>query len=158
MLRIRCLHDWNRGEWRARRRSAALGDIVKSILKFAALAALAFAVSACATASAPQPLAQGDWVLAHWQEDDTWFFPGVVSAREDDQLTIQYDDGDVGTQPASEVRAFDWQVGTALWCRWTNEQWYPARITQMSPNRYDIRVAYDDGDKGEMNTSRCRSQ
>ncbi|MEQ1490040.1 MAG: hypothetical protein ABL932_05770, partial [Terricaulis sp.] len=61
---------------------------MKSVLKFAALSAVAFALSACATTSAPQPLAQGDWVLAHWQEDDTWFFPGVVSAREGDQISI----------------------------------------------------------------------
>lgn len=158
MKRIGCLHDGIAADDVGGVEAPLMGDTVKSVLKFAALSAVAFALSACATTSAPQPLAQGDWVLAHWQEDDTWFFPGVVSAREGDQISIQYDDGDVGTQPASEVRPFDWQVGTALWCRWTNEQWYPARITQMSPNRYDIRVAYDDGDKGEINTSRCRSQ
>ena len=135
-----------------------MGDIVKSILKFAALGAVAFALSACATSSAPQPLAQGDWVLAHWQDDDPYFYPGVVNARDGDTFDIQYDDGDRNTRNATEVRPFDWDVGTVLECRWHDEQWYPARITQMSPNRYDIRVAYDDGDKGEINTSRCRSQ
>lgn len=130
-----------------------------SILKTAALVAATLWLAACATTSATQqPLAQGDWVLARWQDDREWYFPAVVTSRTGDDLALQYDDGDTGTQSAENVRAFDWQVGTALSCRWSNEQWYPARITQMSPNRYDIRVAYDDGDKGEINTSRCRSQ
>lgn len=129
-----------------------------SFLKSGLLALAAFALAGCATTGAPQTFAQGDWVLARWQDDTTWFYPGVVSAREGDAIAIQYDDGDTGTQPSSGVRAFDWQVGTRLECRWSDERFYPARITQMSPNRYDIRVAYDDGDKGELNTSRCRSE
>ncbi len=128
-----------------------------SMLKSGLLALAAFALAGCATTGAPQSFAQGDWVLARWQDDPTWFYPGVVSARDGDAIAIQYDDGDVGTQPPSGVRAFDWQVGTRLECRWSDDRFYPARITQMSPNRYDIRVQYDDGDKGELNTSRCRS-
>lgn len=131
---------------------------MKSLLKFAALGALAFGLVACATATAPQALAQGDWVLAHWQDDDPYYYPGVVNYRDGDSFDIQYDDGDAATRNATDVRPFDWAVGTALECRWHDEQWYPARITQMSPNRYDIRVLYDDGDKGEINTSRCRSR
>lgn len=131
---------------------------MKSILKSAALAAAALALLGCATASAPAPLAQGDWVLARWQDDREWYFPAVVTARTGDDLALQYDDGDVGSQPSANVRAFDWEVGTQLSCRWSDEHWYPARITQMSPNRFDIRVRYDDGDKGELNTSRCRSE
>lgn len=131
---------------------------MKSVLKAAVLAAAALALVGCATASAPARLAEGDWVLAHWQDDDVWYFPAIVSARTGDEIALQYDDGDVGAQPAADVRAFDWNVGTRLECRWSDEQWYPARITQMSPNRFDIRVLYDDGDKGELNTSRCRSR
>jgi hypothetical protein len=122
------------------------------------MAAVAITLAACATASAPAPLAQGDWVLARWQDDDPYFYPGVFNSRDGDTFDIQYDDGDRSTRNATDVRAFDWVVGTVLECRWHDEQWYPARITQMSPNHYDIRVAYDDGDKGDINTSRCRSQ
>jgi hypothetical protein len=132
---------------------------VKSVLlKTAVLAAVAFALLGCATAGMPRPLAEGDWVLAHWQEDDVWYFPAIVSARTGDQVAVQYDDGDVGTQPASEVRAFDWAVGTRLECRWSDERWYPARIAQMNEDRFNIRVHYDDGDKEDTNTSRCRSR
>jgi hypothetical protein len=131
---------------------------MNSLLKTVVLAASAFLLLGCATTSAPPPLAQGDWVLARWQDDREWYFPAVVTTRTGDELALQYDDGDTGTQPAENVRPFDWAVGTQLSCRWSDEQWYPARITQMSPNRYDIRVLYDDGDKGEINTSRCRSQ
>lgn len=132
---------------------------MKSILKTVALAAAAFALISCATTpSAPAPLTTGDWVLARWQEDREWYFPAIVTTRTGDELALQYDDGDVGTQPAENVRPFDWQEGTRLSCRWTDNNWYPARITRMAQNRYDILVLYDDGDKGEINTSRCRSQ
>lgn len=129
---------------------------MKSFLKMATAAAAAFALLGCATA--PAPLATGDWVLARWQDDREWYFPAIVTARTGDELALQYDDGDSGAQTAANVRPFDWQVGTVLSCRWSDENWYPARITQMSPNRFDIRVQYEDGDKGELNTSRCRSR
>lgn len=131
---------------------------MRSFFKTAAIAAFSLTLLGCATASAPAPLAQGDWVLARWQDDREWYFPAIVTARTGNDLALQYDDGDTGTQSAENVRAFDWDVGTHLSCRWSDENWYPARITQMSPNRYDIRVRYDDGDKGDINTSRCRSQ
>jgi hypothetical protein len=93
-----------------------LGDVMNSVLKTVALAAAAIMLTGCATVSAPAPLAQGDWVLARWQDDREWYFPAVVTTRTGDELALQYDDGDSGTQPAENVRPFDWNVGTQLSC------------------------------------------
>lgn len=129
-----------------------------SIVKTMVLA-LALALAGCATAAAPQTaqLGAGDWVLAHWQEDRTYFWPATITARTGDELTLQYDDGDVGTQDVDDVRAFDWAPGTRLECRWSDDVWYWATIAQTGASRADFRVQYDDGDKEATNTSRCRS-
>lgn len=131
---------------------------MKSILRAAGLAATSLLLAACATAPHAAPLGVGDWVLARWQDDQTWYFPAVVTAREGDVLTMQYDDGDTGSQPAANVRSFDWQAGTRLECRWTDGVFYPAVIAQMDPGRYRIEVLYDDGDKRSTDTSQCRGR
>lgn len=132
---------------------------MKSVLKSIALAALALTMAACATV-APQaaPFNTGDWVLARWEGDQTWYYPAVVTERAGDVISLQYDDGDVGQEPSTNVRAFDWAPGTPLECRWSDGVWYPARIAQMHQDRYAIEVLYDDGDKQSTNTSFCRGQ
>jgi len=116
-------------------------------------------LAGCATAPTQDTaqLGAGDWVLAHWQEDRTYLWPATVTAREGDVLTLQYDDGDSGTQTIDAVRAFDWAPGTRLECRWSDDVWYWGTIAQAGASRADFRVLYDDGDKEATNTTRCRS-
>lgn len=102
------------------------------------------------------PLGGGDWVLARWQPEDMYYYPGVVTERHGDDLDIQYDDGDTGTQAAMHVRRFDWHAGTHLECQFSDGNWYPATITEMGATRVDMRIRYDDGDRQSTDTSKCR--
>ena len=121
------------------------------------LFAASLMLAGCATAPQSAQFNAGDSVLAHWDEDRTYLWPATITAREGDTLTLQYDDGDIGTQSIGDVRAFDWAPGTRLECRWSDDVWYPATIAQTGASRADFRVLYDDGDKEATNTSRCRS-
>jgi len=117
-----------------------------------AAAILALSVSTAASAQGP-----GDWVLAQWRGGNDWY-PGVVQSRDGNQVTILYDDGTRETRPVNQVRAYDWQVGSRVVCRWTNGQWYDARITAMAEDGLTISVLYDDGDTQITQTGRCRSE
>ena len=116
----------------------------------AALASLT--VSTAATAQQP-----GTWVLGQWQGGSNWY-PGVVTARAGNQVTIRYDDGTSETRPANQVRPYDWRVGSRVVCRYTDGNWYDAVITGMAPDGLTISVRYADGDTQITNTGRCRSE
>ena len=116
----------------------------------AALASLT--VSAAATAQQP-----GTWVLAQWQGGSNWY-PGVVTARAGNQVTIRYDDGTTETRPVNQVRAYDWRIGSRVVCRYTDGNWYDAAITGMAPDGLTISVRYADGESQITNTGRCRSE
>jgi hypothetical protein len=115
-------------------------------------AALAMTVSTAATAQAV-----GDWVLGQWHGGNDWY-PGVVMARNGNQVTIRYDDNTTETRPANQVRAYNWRVGSRVVCRFTNGNWYDATITAMDPGGLTISVRYADGDTQITNTGRCRSE
>ena len=100
----------------------------------------------------------GDWVLARWKGDQYWF-PGVVESRAGDNVTVAYDDGTRETLPTSQVRPYDWAVGTRIQCRWKGgDKWYAGKITTMSSDGVTIGVAYDDGDQEQTRTATCRAQ
>jgi hypothetical protein len=119
-------------------------------LAFVALIAMAAAPS---LASAQQ---KGDWVLAQWRGGSKWF-PGVVQSRQGNVVRIRYDDGTVETRPVNQVRQYNWRVGSKVECRWTDGQWYGARITRMAADGVSIDVLYDDGDRQHTQTGKCRS-
>ncbi|MEA3047315.1 MAG: hypothetical protein QOJ53_1647 [Sphingomonadales bacterium] len=116
--------------------------------------AAALFLSIAGAASAQQA---GDWVLAQWQGGSDWY-PGVIMARSGNQVTIRYDDGTSETRPINQVRRYDWRVGSAVTCRFTDGLWYPATITGMAPDGLTISVRYDDGDTQVTQTGRCRSE
>jgi hypothetical protein len=121
-------------------------------LSGAALAACLMTISAAAQAQQV-----GDWVLAPWQ-DSVQAFPGVVSARSGNAVTIRFDDGSVETRLADEVRPFDWTTGTPVECQWTDGNWYAARILVMGNDGQTMLVRYeDDGVEQRTRTGRCRS-
>ena len=124
---------------------------MKRMFRLAAGAALAL----LATAAPAQHV--GDWVLGQWRGGGDWF-PGVVTAHEGNQVTIRYDDGTSETRPESQVRPYDWHVGSRVVCRFTDGRWYDATITAMDPGGLLISVLYDDGDTQITQTGRCRSE
>jgi hypothetical protein len=125
---------------------------MKIIFQIGTAATLAFAL---ATAASAQRV--GEWVLGQWQGGSDWY-PGVIAARQGNQITIRYDDGTQETRPANQVRPYDWRVGSRVVCRFTNGRWYDARITAMDPGGLTISVRYDDGDTQITQTGRCRSE
>jgi len=97
----------------------------------------------------------GDWVLAKWKNGAHWF-PGVIQSVSGDKLVIAYDDGDRETLYVSSVRPYDWKIGSKVECNFKNAgKWYPGRITALSGA--SVSIAYDDGDKENTKTGRCRS-
>ena len=122
-----------------------------------ALIGAAVAATLAAVPAAVQAQQVGDWVLAPWQ-DSVQVFPGIVSARSGDAVTIRFDDGTVETRLADEVRPFDWTTGSAVECEWTDGNWYAARILVMGNDGLTILVRYDeDGVEQRTRTGRCRS-
>lgn len=119
------------------------------------LLVVALGVLACASVMAQS---QGDWVLARWKSGTFWF-PGVVQARNGDQITIAYDDGTRETLPAKLVKPYDWANGSRVECRWRGGGvWYRGKITGVSKDRTMIDVLYDDGDRESIATGFCRSR
>lgn len=101
---------------------------------------------------------RGDWVLARWQGGQYWF-PGVVERVEGGRVTVAYDDGAREVRPASQVKAYDWDIGSRVECRWASGQnWYAGRISDVLSHGATIRVLYADGDREQTNTALCRSR
>lgn len=97
----------------------------------------------------------GDWVLSQWH-GSTQYFPGVVTARDGNTVTVRFDDGATERRPANLIRPFDWRAGSQVECRFTDGNWYGARITRIAADGYTMLVRYDDGDTQNTNTGRCR--
>lgn len=116
-------------------------------------------VAAACLLSAPASAQKvGDWVLSPWRGSSVEF-PGVILSRSGQEVTIKFDDGDVETRLASDVRPFDWVVGSRISCRWTDGQWYNAAIRWIADDGYTMQVRYDDdGVIQRTNTGRCRTR
>jgi hypothetical protein len=115
-------------------------------------------VAALLVMSAASAMAQGqgDWVLARWQGGRYWF-PGVIQSLGDGRAVILYDDGDRENLPTNLVRPYDWAVGTRVQCNYQGAgTWYEGRITAVANATIDI--LYDDGDREQTTTARCRSE
>ena len=117
-----------------------------------AVAVVALASSA-ATARDP-----GDWVLAQWRGDIYWF-PGVVERDNGSTISVRYDDGTREARPSNQVKTYDWRIGSAVECRWSDGNWYGARITQMGADGESLTIRYvDDGVIERTKTGKCRSR
>lgn len=106
---------------------------------------------------APSGFNQGDWVLARWKRGRYWF-AGVVESRSDGIIRVRYDDGMFESlfERDGLVRGFDWRPGTRLECKWTDGQWYWAKIKSIDGS--SVRVRFDDGVLQTTSTGQCRSQ
>ena len=119
-----------------------------SILVAAAAAAFAFG-------SVAQAQAVGSWVLSQTGNGGN-YFPGVVTARAGNTVTVRFDDGTSEVRPANLLRAFNWRAGSRVVCRFTDGSWYDATITSMGSDGLTMNVRYDDGDTQRTQTGRCR--
>lgn len=124
--------------------------------KLVSAAVVAAAFCAMSTAASAQRV--GDWVLSQW-EDSTQYFPGVIVATSGQQVTVRFDDGTTENRLASQVRPYNWRVGSQIECRWTDGQWYAATIRTMGSDGLTLDVRYDaDGVNQRTNTGRCRTR
>lgn len=110
-------------------------------------------VTASSVAAAQQP---GDWVLSRWR-GSTQYFPGVIQSRHGDVVNVRFDDGTISPIPVAQVRPYNWRVGTAVECRWTDGRWYAAIITAMGEDAVTLDVTYEDGERQRTTTGNCRS-
>jgi len=86
-----------------------------------------------------------------------YWFPGIVQSDNSGRVTIAYDNGDRETLPANLVKAYNWGVGTRVECNWKNGgTWYAGKITALRGGA--VSIAYDDGDKENTSTGKCRSR
>ena len=99
---------------------------------------------------------KGDWVLARWKGDVFWF-PGVIGAVEQNEIVVLYDDGTWEKRPANDVKPYDWRPGSRVECDWkAGGRWYPGKI--VAADGANLSILYDDGDKENTRTGRCRSR
>jgi hypothetical protein len=97
----------------------------------------------------------GDRVLAVWPADGMWY-PAHITEVAGRSVKVAYDDGDVATLDAADVRAVDWGRGSRLQCNWKNQgAYYWGRVDAMDGEQ--ITFHYDDGYDETMTISRCRS-
>jgi hypothetical protein len=119
------------------------------------LGALAASISTSAMAAS---FDTGEWVLARVPGNEYWF-PGVVRGSSDGFVRVVFDDGVVENRPVAQVRAYDWDVGSKVECRYQGgADWYAGTITQMGADGESLSMLYDDGDREKTKTSRCRSR
>ncbi len=98
----------------------------------------------------------GEYALAQYQGGTKWFSATVIG-RTGNSVRVQYDAGHVETRPANQVRPYTWRQGSNLECKWTDGQWYAARINAIASDLVTLTVRYEDGTVEQITTSRCRS-
>ncbi len=73
-------------------------------------------------------------------------------------ITTRYDDGDIDTRPANQVKPYNWHPGTRIECNYQGAgQWFAATISAMSGST-GFSITYDNGTRENTITGRCRSR
>jgi len=89
-------------------------------------------------------LVVGDRVWALWKE--AALFPGTVAERHEDEVRVEFDDGDEEWVPLEHLSPLDIIVGMFVLGRYRmGKQFYAGTIIDSEGDR--IRVRYDDGDE-----------
>lgn len=97
---------------------------------------------------------EGERCLGQWS--DGYWYPATVSAVEDGNFNVAFDDGDRATLGDSQIKQIDWGVGTSVECNWkSGGSYYPGTI--VSKNGDSIHINYDDGDQEDTVIGKCRS-
>ncbi|RZJ43107.1 MAG: hypothetical protein EON87_12955 [Brevundimonas sp.] len=117
----------------------------------------AVAAVACALAGAATAQSRGDWVLSYYQ-GGAELYPATVESVSGSRVTLLWDDGTTSEVNRSDVRPYNWRVGTAISCKWTDGSFYPARIARMSSDGTTIDIVWtQDGSTARSNTGACYS-
>lgn len=73
----------------------------------------------------------GDRILALWPGDRQWWYPAVVCGVDDDQLEVQFDDGDRSMVPLSDVMRPEFPEGSGVQARLGRDlRYYPALVVR----------------------------
>ena len=112
-----------------------------------------------ASAVQAQSFGQGQWVLARSAIGGSHYYPGVVASASGNQVTINFDDGTTETRPASQVRPYDWRVGSFVRCIWRPDgNVYGAVIQKITGGGSQLTIRYvDDGIVATVKTGECYS-
>ena len=112
-----------------------------------------------ASAVQAQSFGQGQWVLARSAIGGSHYYPGVVASASSNQVTINFDDGTTETRPASQVRPYDWRVGSFVRCIWRPDgNVYGAVIQKITGGGSQLTIRYvDDGIVATVKTGECYS-
>lgn len=115
---------------------------------------IGLAASAGLAAGMAMAHAVGDRVLARWP-GDALLYPARVQGMGDGAIRVAFDDGDVASVPAEDVKPMTWNAGTRLQCNFKNQGTYYGGVVGTMRGEI-ITFLYDDGDKETMTISRCR--
>ncbi len=108
---------------------------------------------ATTSAFAYQP---GEWVLANTATGPTgtpaWCSRTTMAASPSPMTTVT-----AKPCPPGLVKNYSWQVGTRVECNWKGGgKWFGGRITALRGGA--VSIHYDDGDRENTATGRCRSR
>lgn len=96
---------------------------------------------------APSPVKAvkvGDTVLAWWEPNKVYFV-GTAVEKSGPGYLIVFEDGDQAVIPATKIRPFNLKVGSAVFARWTDGQYYSGKVVKAVGRAFYIH--YADGDK-----------
>jgi hypothetical protein len=121
------------------------------------LALFVLLVAAAAATAEEKPKA-GDVVWAEWKPN-AWFH-GKIAKVDGKDFHIAFDDGDKAIVDTSKI-ALDRapkkdmvKVDTRVLAKFKQTRFYPAKITKIDGDRYDIK--FDDGDVGKVTLDELR--
>jgi hypothetical protein len=107
-----------------------------------------------ATASSVFAWKKGDRILGQWP-NGMWY-PAKITGQTKNEFNVKFDDGGPAVLPASQVKKFNWKVGTKVQCVYKNRGiYYYGSIKKMTGE--SIHISYDDGDQEDTTISVCRS-
>ena len=105
--------------------------------------------------AAGRPVSVGDRVIARWSGGGWW--EATVSNVSPNQALVSWADGSPATpvslQEVAPVTADSLLQGDIGLCRWTDTQWWPARILNTSAGR--LNVVYSDGTTHDLPHREC---
>jgi hypothetical protein len=105
--------------------------------------------------AAGRPVAIGDRVLAHWSGGGWW--EARVDLVSTNEIIVSWADGSAATPVSvAEVAPLTndpLSGGDVGLCRWTDTQWWPARITHRTSSR--LHIIYSDGTPLDVPTNEC---
>lgn len=97
----------------------------------------------------------GSRVIARWSVEPDWFYPGVVCESNGSVCEVQFDDGDRGEVPVSDVKPIPNLENHRIFGNWRGGGiYYAGRVS--SVEGHAIHIDFDDGDTETTSVSMLR--